>query len=334
MIALDKGPFGTGSCPISHYTRDGVIILAQVSFGKAVYLRTHSSTRLSVREARNFWFFTSPWILGFIFLSGGPIIASLVLSFTNYSITAPPAWVGIQSYANLLTDPIYIKSIGVTLTYTFLSVPLSLTFALAVAVLLSQDIRFLGVFRTIFYLPAVISGVAVSLLWEWVLNPQFGLANYVLSWFGIHGLLWFEGNHSVILAFVIMSIWAMGGQMVILLAALNSVPKVLYEAAEIDGASPWKRFLHITLPMISPSILFNLITGMIASFQVFVPAQVITQGGPNFNSEFYVLYLFNNAFQYFRMGYASAQAWVLFVLIMILTVVLLTISKRYVYYEE
>ena len=290
--------------------------------------------RLSAHEERAFWVFLSPWIVGFVLFSGGPIVASLVLSFSNYSITSPPSWLGWQNYINLMSDPIFIKSVEVTLTYTVIAVPVSLVFALGIAVLLVQKVRGVAVFRTIFYVPTVVSGVAVALLWEWVLNPEFGLANYVLSLFGLHGLLWFEGERSVIPSFVLMAVWAMGGQMVIFLAALKAVPQDLYEAAAIDGASPLRKFAHLTLPLISPSILFNLITGMIASFQVFVPAQVITQGGPNFASMFYVLYLFNNAFEYFRLGYASAQAWILFALIMILTALLLKLSSRYVYYES
>jgi len=175
--------------------------------------------------------------------------------------------------------------------------------------------------------------VVVALLWQWILNPSFGIVNYVLATLRLPQPMWFQDQAWVIPAFVAMSLWAVGGQMVIFLAALQGVPKELHEAASIDGAGAWKRFLRITLPLISPAILFNVITGLVASFQVFTPAQVITQGGPNYASEFYVLYLFDNAFQYFKMGFAAAQAWILFLIIFVLTVVALRLSARYVYYE-
>lgn len=289
---------------------------------------------LSHLEQRWFFAFISPWLLGFIAFTGGPIVAALYLSFTNYTATNTPTWVGGLNYSLLVTDPVFRQSISVTLYYTALVVPISLVAALAMAVLLNQKVRGLGLFRTVFYMPTIISGVAVALLWEWVLNPQFGLVNYLLSLVHLPTPLWFSGEHSVIPAFVMMATWGLGGQMIIFLAALQGVPVQMHEAAALDGATPWQRFLRITLPMISPAILFNLITTMIASFQVFTPAQVITQGGPNFASEFYVLYLFDNAFEYFKFGYAAAQAWILFLVILALTLGMLWASRRMVYYES
>jgi multiple sugar transport system permease protein len=291
--------------------------------------------RLEAREARAFWLLISPWVIGFIAFTGGPIIASLFLSFTDYTGTAQfPTFVGLQNYQMLSVDPIFLKSLVVTIYYVVLSVPLSLVFSLLLALLLNQRVRFLGVFRTIFYLPSIVSGVVIALLWQWILNPDFGLLNFALHFFNIPAVLWFQDEHTVIPAFVLMSLWGLGGPMVIFLASLQGIPPDLYEAASLDGANSWNKFLHITIPMLSPAILLNLITGVIAAFQIFVPAYIITQGGPNYGSEFYTLYLFDNAFQYFKFGYAAGQAWILFIIILALTILLLQLGKRFVYYES
>ncbi len=297
--------------------------------------RRNRSGRLEAREARAFWLLISPWIIGFIAFTGGPIIASLVLSFTDYTGTAQfPTFVGLQNYQMLSIDPIFLKSLAVTIYYVILSVPLSLILSLLLALLLNQRVRFQGVFRTIFYLPSIVSGVVISLLWQWILNPDFGLLNFALHFLNIPAVLWFQDERAVVPAFVLMSLWGLGGPMVIFLASLQGIPSDLYEAASLDGANNWNKFLHITIPMLSPAILLNLITGVITAFQIFVPAYVITQGGPNYGSEFYALYLFNNAFQYFKFGYAAGQAWILFIIILALTILLLQLSKRFVYYES
>ncbi len=292
--------------------------------------------RLEMRETVAFFFFISPWIIGFLLFTGGPLLAVCVLSFTDYTATNTPTFIGLQNYTHLFADPIYLTSLRVTGYYTVLYLPISLAVALGLALLLNQRVILRGVFRTIFYLPTVISGVAVALLWQWLLNPEFGLVNYVLRLFGITGPLWFQDEHWVIPAFVLMGLWSVGGGMLVFLAALQSIPPEQYEAASLDGANAWHKFLHVTLPMISPALLFNLITGMIASFQIFAPAYVISNGngGPNYASEFYALYLFNNAFQYFKFGYAAAQAWLLFLIILVLTILLLQASKKIVYYEN
>ncbi|HZR42141.1 MAG TPA: sugar ABC transporter permease [Ktedonobacteraceae bacterium] len=291
--------------------------------------------RLEARETRAFWLLISPWVIGFIAFTGGPIIASLFLSFTDYTGTAQfPTFIGLQNYQMLFADPIFLKSLGVTIYYVVLSVPLSLIFSLLLALLLNQRVHFQGLFRTIFYLPSIVSGVVIALLWEWILNPDFGLLNFALHFLHIPAVLWFQDERTVIPAFVLMSLWGLGGPMVIFLASLQGIPSDLYEAASLDGANNWNKFLHITIPMLSPAILLNLVTGVIAAFQIFVPAYVITSGGPNYGSEFYALYLFNNAFQYFKFGYAAGQAWILFVIILALTILLLRLSKRFVYYES
>jgi multiple sugar transport system permease protein len=288
---------------------------------------------LAASDSRAFWLFLSPWIIGFVLFTGGPIVASAVLSFTDYTVTSSPNGVGFSNYSTLFGDDLFVKSLKVTAYYSGLAVSIGIVSALAVALLLNQKLYFRNVFRTIIYVPTVVSGVVVALLWQWLLNPTFGVVNYMLSEVGLPQPLWFNSESAVIPAFVAMAVWAMGGQMIIFLAALQGIPQEYYDAASIDGAGSWARFLHVTVPVLSPAILFNAITGLIASFQVFTPAQVVTQGGPNFASEFYVLYLFNNAFQYFKMGYASAQAWILFLVIFALTGLMLLISRRFVYYD-
>lgn len=291
--------------------------------------------RLEKREARAFWLLILPWVIGFIAFTGGPILASLALSFTDYTGTAQfPTFIGLQNYQGLFADPIFLKSLGVTIYYVVVSVPLSLIFALLLALLLNQHVRFQGVFRTIFYIPSVISGVVVSLLWEWILNPDFGLVNLATHFLHIPPVLWFQDERTVVPSFVLMSLWGLGGPMIIFLASLQGISHDLYEAASIDGANNWSKFLHITIPMLSPAILLNLVTGVIFAFQIFVPAYVITNGGPNYGSEFYSLYLFNNAFQYFKFGYAAGQSWILFLIILVLTILMLWGSRRFVYYES
>lgn len=281
-----------------------------------------------------FWVFISPWVIGFLAFSGGPILASLFLSFTKYDVMSAPVFVGLKNFIDLFQDPIFYKSLGVTLYYTVLSVPFDIIVALLLAVLLNQKVKGQALFRTIFYAPSIISGVAISFLWSWLLNPVFGVVNYLLSFFGVHGILWFSGIHTVVPSFVLMTITSIGGTMIIFLASLQSLPADVYEAAALDGASKFKQFLRITIPLISPVILFNVIIGIINSFQVFTQAYVITQGGPNYNSYFYVYYLFDTAFNQFRMGYASAQAWILFIIVALLTFLSLHVSKKYVYYGD
>ncbi|WP_081411886.1 carbohydrate ABC transporter permease [Alicyclobacillus herbarius] len=286
------------------------------------------------KEERMFWLFISPWVIGFLAFSGGPIVASLALSFTKYDVTSSPVFVGLKNFIDIFQDPIFYKSLEVTILYTVLSVPFDIILALLLAVLLNQKVKGQSVFRTIFYAPSIIAGVAISFLWSWLLNPVFGVVNYLLSFIGIHGILWFSGIHTVVPSFVLMTMTSIGGTMIIFLASLQSLPTDLYEAAALDGASKFKQFLRITVPLISPVILFNVIIGIINSFQVFTQAYVITQGGPNYNSYFYVYYLFDTAFNQFRMGYASAQAWILFIIVAALTFLSLHVSKKYVYYED
>jgi multiple sugar transport system permease protein len=310
--------------------------------GSEQFQRTARMGKLEAREARNFWLLISPWIIGFLAFTGGPILVVLALSFTNYTGTAQsPTFIGLQNYQQLFADPIFLKSLSVTAYYVVLLVPLSLVISLLLALLLNQNVRFLGIFRTIFYMPTVLPGVAISLLWIWILNPDFGFANYILNFFHLPSLQWFQDERTVVPSFVLMALWSLGGPMIVFLASLQGIPEYLYEAASLDGASGWHKFLHITIPMLSPAILLNLITGLIAAAQIFVPAYVVSTGGtsagsgpPNYSGEFYVLYLFNNAFQYFKFGYAAGQALILFLIILLLTIFLLWGSRRFVYYES
>jgi multiple sugar transport system permease protein len=290
--------------------------------------------KLARNEAKWFYVFILPWIIGFLGLTVYPMVASAVYSFTEYNIVKME-YVGLLNFNNLFQDPLFYTALWVTTKYTMVAVPLGIVMALVVALLLNQRVPFLSFWRTIYYLPSVISGVAVTLLWRWVMQPQFGIFNYVLSLVGITGPRWFWDDNWVIPAFWIMSIWGIGGSMVIYLAGLQGVPTALYEAAEIDGANALKRLFNITLPMISPVLLFNLVTNLIGALQIFTQIYVSdNKGGPNYHSLVYVLYLFTNAFRWFRFGYASALAWILFFIIIFLTYLMLRTSRRLVYYEE
>ncbi len=289
---------------------------------------------LAKREERYFYIFILPWIIGFVVFIGGPMIASIFFSFCRYDVIRPPQWIGITNFTELMKDSLFWKSLKVTFTYSLASVPLGMVVSLAIALLLNQKIRGVAWFRTIVYLPAVISGVAVSLLWLWIFNPDFGILNFLLwKLFRIPGPTWVSSEEWVLPALIIMSLWTIGGGIIIYLAGLQGIPTELYEAAEIDGAGSWRKFLRITLPMISPVLLFNLVMGIIGSFQVFTQVYVMTSGGPHFASLFYILYLYRQAFEYFNMGYASALAWVLFFIILGLTMLVFRSSPLWVHYE-
>ncbi len=292
---------------------------------------------LARRESRSGLLFIAPWILGFLVFSLGPMIASLYLSFCKYDLHRLEC-VGAENYRRLLTsDPLFWRSLQNTILYVVFSVPLGLAGSLLIAILLNQNVRGQRVFRTFFYLPSLVPAVASSLLWLWVLNSENGLLNYGLMFLGVpHRSCprWLEDPAWTLPAFVLMSLWGIGGaKMIIFLAGLQGISESYYEAAHIDGASNWQKFLYITLPMLSPTIFFNLILGIIGSFQVFTSAYVMTSGGPSNASLFYVLYLFRNAFEYFKLGKASAMAWILFALLLGFTVVQFKNARRWVHYE-
>ena len=290
--------------------------------------------RRQIQETIAFYLFASPWLIGLLVFTLGPMIASFLLSFADYPLIVPPKWIGFENYIEMFTDDKLVwQSLKVTFLYSLGAIPLFLTTSFLIAMLLNQQIRGITIFRTIYYLPSVISGVPVALLWLWMLNPEFGLVNNMLKEIGIKGPQWFFSTTWVIPSFIFMNLWGLGVTMVIFLAGLQGIPAHLYEAAEIDGAGAWSKFRNVTLPMMSPIILFNGVIGIIDSFQIFTPAYVITNGGPANASLFYGLYLYNNAFKFFNMGYAAALAWLMFLIILIITGLVFRLTGSWIYYE-
>jgi multiple sugar transport system permease protein len=292
------------------------------------------SLSLSKVEAKWGLILALPAILGFILWTAGPMIASLVLSFTSWDAVTSPKFIGLSNYRKLLIeDPLFKKSLGVTLYYSVGSVPLVLAIAFIVALLLNQKVRGLAFFRTAFYLPSIVPAVASAMIWIWLFNPDFGLLNQFLGIFNLPKLQWIYSETQVIPSLILMSIWGMGGSMIIFLAGLQGVPEQLYEAVEVDGGNWWHKFRYITIPMMTPIIFFNLIMGIIGTLQTFNQAYVMTSGGPNYASLFYVYYLYLNAFNYGAMGYSCALAWILFLIVLGLTLIVLRSSSYWVYYE-
>lgn len=282
------------------------------------------------------YMFLSPWLIGLMGLSIIPMIASLYLSFTNYDMFTSPQWTGLENYKEMFQDMKYIASVKVTLTYVLISVPLQLAFALGVALILNRGIRGIGFYRAAYYIPSLFGGsVAVALLWRQLFGGE-GLVNKALAQFGLEGANWIANPDTAIYTLVILAVWQFGAPMVIFLAGLKQVPTELYEAAKIDGASKVRQFFRITLPLISPIILFNLIMQIIHAFQAFTPAYIISggSGGPLDSTLFYTLYLYQKAFTHFDMGYAAAMAWVLLIAIAIITAGVFATSKKWVFYNE
>jgi multiple sugar transport system permease protein len=293
-----------------------------------------SKSRLLRREAIEGYLYIAPWLIGFLFLTLGPVVFSLIMSFSQWDMISSPKMVGFSNYVTIATDDFrFRQSLKVTVLYAAFSVPLGVACSLALAMLLNLSVKGMRVFRSIFYIPAILPGVAVAMVWLAVFRPQGGIFNSILGWFGLGPLPWLTSPDWALPSFIIMSLWGVGGGMIIYLAGLQSVPTQLYEAAEIDGAGRLARFRNVTLPMISPTIFFNLVMGIIGSFQVFTSSFVMTGGGPAYSTLFYVLYLYQKAFNYLQMGYACALAWILFVIILTLTLIVFKTSARWVYYE-
>lgn len=284
------------------------------------------------KEALQFYMAIAPWLVGFILFTAGPMLISLWTSFTDWDLLTDPQWVGLENYRNLATDPTFIQSIKVTLAYTAAYVPLDLFGGLLLALLVRPRLRGIGIYRTIFYLPTVFSGVAFVVVWLWMLNPNGGLINIVLGWFGIEGPRWLLDPKYALWSLVLMSFWGWGRSMALYLGGMQSIPGELYEAAAMDGAGSFRQFFKITLPLLSPTIFFNLVLSIIATFQSFTSAFVATNGGPLDSTLFLVLYIYRQAFEFFHMGYAAALAWVLFAIILVLTLVLLRSQKFWVFY--
>ena len=285
------------------------------------------------RENLEGWLFASPWILGFLLFTLGPILASVVLSFAKWDIVNPIKWIGLGNFRRFIRDESALHALKVTTMYSIVGVPLRIVLGVILALLLNTQISGLRIYRTIYYLPSILSGVAVALLWRWVFSKEFGLLNLGLSLLGIQGPGWLTDPAWALWALILMSCWGVGGSMIIYLAGLQGIPSELYEAAEVDGAGRVRRFFQITLPLLTPVIFFQLIMGIIRALQAFVQAFIMTDGGPADATLFYVLHLYRNAFLYFRMGYASLLAWVLFVYVLILTLFVFRSSRAWVYYE-
>jgi multiple sugar transport system permease protein len=285
------------------------------------------------REAIDGYLFIAPWLIGFVFLVSGPMIASLLLSFMSWDLFSPPQWVGLENFKRLFSDPLVWISLYNTAFFTFISVPLNLIVALGAALLLNTSIKGQSVFRTAFYLPAIMPAVANAVLWFWILNPEVGLANAFLRMLGLPESQWLFDPATAKPAFILMTLWGIGNTMVIFLAGLQGIPQTLYDAAHVDGANWWQRFRVVTVPMLSPVILFNLVLGVIASFQIFTSAFLLTNGGPENATLFTVLYLYRLGFEQFQMGYASALAWLLFTVILVFSLIQLKFSRTWVYYE-
>lgn len=306
------------------------------------------------REVGAAMLFLSPWTIGFIAFVGGPILFSIIFSFTRYDILSPARYVGGGNYTRVATDPNFYVSL-INTAYMIIAIPITMAISLAIALLLNREIRGIGFYRAAFYMPAIVPLVVASLMWIWLLNPSYGLINGALIWlydttvmqwlaemiskmlghpfhFGLP--LWLQSENWSKPSLILMKIWAAGGGMIIWLAGLQSIPQEMYEAAKVDGASSWQRFKNVTIPLLSPYILFNIIIGLIGTMQIFAESYIMTAGGPKDSTLFYAYYLFQQAFQFFRMGYASALAWILFIVVLVLTLTQLWLSKKWVHYEQ
>lgn len=278
--------------------------------------------------------FALPWIVGFAVFIAYPIAASLYYSFCSFDAIRPAHWVGLQNYQRLFTeDDLFWKSLANTLYFVVFGLPVGLLASLGIALMLNQKLRGMAFYRTLYYLPSITPVVATSILWLWLLNPEMGLVNVALGKLGFaHPPAWLSDPVWSKPALILMGLWGAGGGMVIYLAALQDVPEQLYEAASLDGAGRLSQFRHVTMPMLSPVILFNLIMGLIGTFQYFTQAFIMTNGGPEDSTTFYALHLFNRAFLDFKMGYASAMAWILFLITLASAAVVFRSSARWVYY--
>jgi multiple sugar transport system permease protein len=317
--------------------------LSGASLGSGAMVRGRSKDRPATRPGHDvqrrseaIWgfVFAAPAVLGFLLLKLLPILYSLYVAMTQWSGVGTATWVGLDNFTTIFfRDPLFWKSLQVTFYYTFLAVPASMAFALFLASLLNANIPGQGVFRTLFYIPSIVPIIATSVIWLWMFNPDFGLFNAALKPLGLPKLQYVFSASQAIPSLVFMSLWSVGPMMIIFLAGLQDIPKDLYEAAQIDGAPAWRQLVHITLPMLTPTILFNLMISMVAALQTFVQPYIMTNGGPNNATNFFVFRIYQKAFQNSQMGYACALAWVLFVIICALSYAIFHTSRRWVYYR-
>ncbi|PTX64960.1 carbohydrate ABC transporter membrane protein 1 (CUT1 family) [Melghirimyces profundicolus] len=297
-----------------------------------------TSNIMTVKERRDQWLglaFASPFILGFLLLTMIPFGQSFYYSLTEYDLFGEPQWVGLGNYQKILEDPAFYKSLTNTFFMAFIAVPILLTVSLMIALLLNLKVKGIAVYRTLYYLPVAIPVVANSILWLWILNPQYGILNTILRAFNLPDPAWLLDPMFTKPSLIIMGLLGTGGGALIYLAALQGIPKEMYEAAEIDGANAWSRFRHITLPALSPVTLFQLIMGLIGAFQIFTESFIFANGatgGPDQSLLFYAVNLYQEAFVNLHMGYASALAWILFVIVMLITLIIFKSSLRWVYY--
>ena len=279
------------------------------------------------------YLFILPWILGFLFFQAGPMVASFVFSFMEYDMVRTAKFIGFENYGALFQDHLFWKALVNTSYYVFVGTPLRVLIALFLALLINQRLIGRNLFRALFFIPSVITGFALGMLWSMVLQPEYGMVNSILSSFGIKGPAWVRHPLWAMPSIIMVAMWGMGTAMVIFLAGLQAIPHSLYESADIDGARPWQKLIRITLPMLSPTIFFNVVITVISSFQVFAKVYAMTEGGPLNATLVYVFYLYRVGFEYFKMGYGSALAMIFFVMIFGLTMIQFRMSRAWVHYE-
>ncbi|MBA2518282.1 MAG: sugar ABC transporter permease [Chloroflexia bacterium] len=299
--------------------------------------RRRFGARGSLARREAIWGFAliSPWVIGLLIFWVGPLLAAFYYSFTEFPILSAPTWIGLENYRQIFTtDPEFLISLGNTAYYVLIRVPLHLGIALGLAMLLNRATRGIGIFRTLIYLPSMVPVVALAVAWRVLLDPRTGYVNYVAEIFNLPRINYLTSAAWIKPVIIGISLWQVGIAMIVFIAGLASVPDHLYEAAKIDGANAWQRFCHVTIPMLTPVMLYNVVIDIIASFQVFAYAFIFSDGGPRNASLFYVLYIYKQAFEFFRMGYASALAMILFLIILVFTVILMRSSDRWVHYER
>lgn len=309
--------------------------MAERSVARAREMTEITRPKLSqrAREELTAYLFLSPWLFGFLVFTLGAMVFSFGLSLFDSDLLSTAEFIGAKNYVDLAQDPLFFQSLKVTFWYTALTVPLGTVLALLLALMLNQKLAGVGLWRTIYFLPWVVAGVPVALIWNWVLNPQTGLVNQALRLVGIEGPRWFVSEQWAVPGLVIIALWESGRNLLLYLSGLQSIPTEIQEAARIDGAGPLRTFFSVTLPLLTPTVFFNLIINIINSFQVFSNVYVLTQGGPNNATLTFVVYLYRQSFQLFHFGYASAIAWVVFAIILVFTLVLIRSSNFWVYYE-
>ena len=298
------------------------------------WFHRYSPRTLAGRRMIVGYVFISPFIFGFLIWFFIPCCVALWLTFHDWNLISPPRYVGLANIERMWNDDLFWQALRVTVTFTLVSVPVALLLGFLLALLLNNKLRGIGVFRTVYYIPSIVPAVANAVLWIWIFNTEFGLANVALRAVGLPKIKWLQDPQWALPAMIIMSLWAFGSGMVIYLAGLQGIPDVYYEAADIDGAGRWAKLRHITIPLVSPVIFFNLIIGIIATFQIFTAGRLMTDGGPQNATLFYVLYMYRTAFQNMRVGYSATLAWVLFGIVVALTLFVFRYIGSRVHYED